>query len=185
MGGKLENAHNIGGTQASFANYSLLTYSSPPLLIDDSGQSSPHPGQCSECDKSCTVHQQLSILGSEMAPQLIFGTSTLGMDMTEFQDAGSVNSLLAHLKVLGIDCLDTAARYPPLKPGRSEQLLGEANESAANFLVDTKIYTDTSTDGSGDLTREAIEKSVDASFKRLRKSEGVSRPGCIESPDHD
>ncbi|KUI67931.1 putative carboxylesterase 15 [Cytospora mali] len=110
-----------------------------------------------------------------MAPHLIFGTSTLGMDMTEFQDAESVKSLLGHLEELGIDRLDTAARYPPFKPGRSEQLLGEANASAANFLIDTKIYTDTSTDGSGDLTREAVEKSVNASFKRLRENKGGQR----------
>ncbi|KUI53260.1 Aflatoxin B1 aldehyde reductase member 2 [Cytospora mali] len=108
-----------------------------------------------------------------MVPNLIFGTSTLGMDMTEFQDAESVKSLLGHLEELGIDRLNTAARCPPFKPGRSEQLLGEANESAANFLIDTKIDTDTSTDGSGDLTREAVEKSVNASFKRLRKYKGL------------
>ncbi|KAK7737353.1 hypothetical protein SLS53_006656 [Cytospora paraplurivora] len=109
-----------------------------------------------------------------MAPNLIFGTSTFGMDMTEFQDAESVRSLLAILKELGIARLDTAARYPPFKPGRSEQLLGEANELAANFLIDTKVYTDTSTDGSGDLTQDAVEKSVHASFERLRNPEGVN-----------
>lgn len=117
-----------------------------------------------------------------MAPHLIFGTSTFGMDMTEFQDAESVRRVLAILKELGIDRLDTAARYPPFKPGRSEQLFGEANKLAANFLIDTKVYTDTGTDGSGDLSREAVEKSINSSFLRLRAPEGVNQ--IQQTSDH-
>ncbi|KAL7622018.1 hypothetical protein AAE478_007519 [Parahypoxylon ruwenzoriense] len=103
-----------------------------------------------------------------MAPQLIFGTASFGMPMTEFQDAEAVKRLLQALKELGITRLDSGARYPPPKPGRSEELIGEAKEISCEFLVDTKIYTDTATDGSGDLTAGAIVKSTDGSLKRLQ-----------------
>ncbi|KAJ8128348.1 hypothetical protein O1611_g5286 [Lasiodiplodia mahajangana] len=107
-----------------------------------------------------------------MAPQIIFGTGGLGMDMTAFQDADSVKNLLQTIRGLGISHLDTAARYPPLNPGRSEQLLGEAGDLSRDFVVDTKVYTDTRTDGSGELTRAAISKSVDESLQRLRRPKG-------------
>ncbi|KAI0161803.1 putative oxidoreductase [Hypoxylon sp. FL1284] len=103
-----------------------------------------------------------------MAPRLIFGTASFGMPMTEFQNAQAVKKLLQTLKELGIARLDSGARYPPPKPGRSEELIGEAKEIADEFLIDTKVYTDTATDGSGDLTAEAITKSVDGSLKRLK-----------------
>ncbi|GAP91837.2 putative aldo keto protein [Rosellinia necatrix] len=109
-----------------------------------------------------------------MAPQIVFGTSSLGMDMTAFQDAESVRSLLQTLRDLGVSRLDTGARYPPLKPGRSEQLIGEARELSRDFVVDTKVYTDTQTDGSGDLTLESISKSADGSLRRLQRPEGVN-----------
>lgn len=47
-----------------------------------------------------------------MAPQLIFGTATFGMNMPAFQDAETVTLLLQVLKALGVTRLDTAARYP-------------------------------------------------------------------------
>jgi aflatoxin B1 aldehyde reductase len=109
-----------------------------------------------------------------MAPQIIFGTAGFGMDKTAFQDADSVKSLLQTLKDLGISRLDTGARYPPLNPGRSEELLGEAGELSREFVIDTKVYTDTGTNGSGDLTHEAISKSINGSLRRLQKPEGVS-----------
>ncbi|KAF2970690.1 hypothetical protein GQX73_g2912 [Xylaria multiplex] len=109
-----------------------------------------------------------------MAPQIIFGTAGLGMDKTAFQDASSVTHLLRTLQDLGISRLDTGARYPPLSPGRSEQLLGEARELSRDFIVDTKVYTDTKKDGSGDLTLEAISKSADGSLQRLQRPEGVN-----------
>ena len=108
-----------------------------------------------------------------MAPQLIFGTATFGMDLTDFQDAASVTSLLKTLKELDIHRLDSGARYPPMKPGRAEELIGEAKELSGNFIVDTKVYTDTQKDGSGDLTNEAIEQSLHASLHRLQRVEGV------------
>lgn len=106
-------------------------------------------------------------------PQLIFGTATFGMDKTESQDAASVRKMLETIQELGISRLDTGARYPPRSPGRSEELIGETRELSQSFVVDTKIYTDSATDGSGDLTPRAIDKSIDASLKRLRRPEGV------------
>lgn len=47
-------------------------------------------------------------------------------------------------------------------------------ELGSKFTVDTKIYTNTQTDGSGDLSSEAIEKSVNTSLQRLQRVEGVS-----------
>lgn len=108
-----------------------------------------------------------------MAPRLIFGTATFGMDMTAFQDEVTVTPLLEVLKTLGVTQLDTAARYPPFNPGRAEQLVGEGGAITAGFSVDTKVYTDTKTDGSGDLSRESMEKSVATSLDRLRASKGV------------
>lgn len=108
-----------------------------------------------------------------MTPQLIFGTATFGMDLTEFQDSSSVQSFLKNLQELGIHRLDSGARYPPMKPGRAEELIGESSELSGAFITDTKVYTDTQTDGSGDLTSEAIDKSLHASLQRLRRSNGV------------
>ena len=108
-----------------------------------------------------------------MPPQLIFGTATFGMDLTEFQDLSSIQILLKTLRELDIHRLDTGARYPPLNPGRAEELIGKTKELGGGFIVDTKVYTDTRTDGSGDLTSEAIEKSVHASLQRLERSDGV------------
>lgn len=108
-----------------------------------------------------------------MAPQLIFGTGVLGMDGTEFQDSESVTNLLHTLRQLGINRLDTAARYPPFNPGKSEQLIGEANVPGDAFVVDTKVYTEVG-DGSGDLTNAAVQKSVDGSLERLHRPRGVN-----------
>ena len=108
-----------------------------------------------------------------MTPQLIFGTACFGMDMTEFQDPPSVLVLLKSLQDIGIHRLDSGARYPPRNPGRAEELIGETKELSGGFIIDTKVYTDTQTDGSGDLTSEAIEKSLHSSLQRLEKSDGV------------
>ena len=108
-----------------------------------------------------------------MAPQLIFGTATFGMDMTEFQDPSSVQSLLGNLHELGIRRLDFGARYPPLKPGRAEELIGETMAISGEFTIDTKVYTDTTMDGSGDLTGEAIERSILTSLQRMKRPDGV------------
>jgi len=104
-----------------------------------------------------------------MHPQLIFGTATFGMDMTAFQDTSSVHALLSNLSKIGIHRLDTGARYPPMKPGRAEELICETKELSGKFVVDTKVYTDAQKDGSGDLTGEAIERSLKASLGRLER----------------
>ena len=109
-----------------------------------------------------------------MSPQLIYGTATFGMDMTEFQDEEAVKKMLKTVQSLGIKRLDTAPRYPPLSQGRAEQLLGEAAEVSGDFIIDTKVYTNTATDGSGDLRREAIQKSIHGSLDRLKRPQGVS-----------
>lgn len=109
-----------------------------------------------------------------MAPQVIFGTASFGMDLTDFQDADSVKGLLSTLRDLGIQRLDTGARYPPLNPGKSETLIGEAKALSLNLVVDTKVYTNTQTDGSGDLTQEAMQRSVEGSLQRLQRQEGVN-----------
>lgn len=108
-----------------------------------------------------------------MAPQLIFGTATFGMDLTEFQDPSSVESLLKDLQNLGIHRLDSGARYPPMKPGRSEELIGQTKDLSGEFVIDTKVYTNTQTDGGGDLSSEAIEQSLNASLQRLKRPDGV------------
>ncbi|ROV88403.1 hypothetical protein VPNG_10297 [Cytospora leucostoma] len=109
-----------------------------------------------------------------MSPQLIYGTATFGMDLTEFQDAEAAKSMLKVVQSLGINRLDTAPRYPPLKPGRAEELLGEAAEVGSAFIIDTKVYTDTRTDGSGDLSRDSIRESVRGSLARLKRPQGVN-----------
>ncbi|KAK7745522.1 hypothetical protein SLS53_003022 [Cytospora paraplurivora] len=91
-----------------------------------------------------------------MAPQLVFGAGVIGMDGMEFQGSESVTKLLLKLKKLGIDRLDTAARYPPFNPGRSEQLLGAANALSDTFIIDTKV------------------NSVDSSLERLHRPQGVN-----------
>ena len=108
-----------------------------------------------------------------MAPQLVFGTASFGMDLTEFQDPSSVKNLLKILEDLGIHHLDSGARYPPMKPGRAEELIGETDKLSGKFIIDTKVYTNTQTDGSGDLTSEAVERSLHASLQRLKKPDGV------------
>ena len=113
------------------------------------------------------------IFKSRMAPHLIFGTAGFGMDLSEFQHPSSVQNLLKNLQDLGIQRLDTGARYPPNKPGRAEELIGQTKELSGSFTIDTKVYTDIQTDGSGDLTSEAVEKSSHASLQRLQKSDGV------------
>ncbi|KAF9737400.1 hypothetical protein PMIN03_000913 [Paraphaeosphaeria minitans] len=101
-----------------------------------------------------------------MSPKLKFSTSSLGMAPGSFQDTGSVRPLVSTLKELGINHLDTVARYPPPSPGLAEELVGE---TATGFIVDTKLFTDLRTDGSGDLGKEKMEKSFSESLDRLKR----------------
>ena len=116
-----------------------------------------------------------------MPSQVIFGTATFGMAQTEFQDAVSVQNLLKCLHDQGITRLDSAARYPPDNPGRSEELIGEARNLSKSFVIDTKVITDLRTDGSGSLTPQAIQKSLDTSLQRLQCDKVRPSPGyCID-----
>lgn len=109
-----------------------------------------------------------------MSPKLVFGAGVIGMDGMEFQTSVSVTKLLETLQELDVKYLDTAARYPPFNPGRSEQLLGEALANVSkSFVVNTKVYTEVG-DGSGDLSTEALQKSVEGSLQRLGRPEGVN-----------
>ncbi len=96
-------------------------------------------------------------------PNLILGGATLG---SSYRTLDAVSELLVVLKKHGISHIDSAARYPPTDPGRSEQLLGQSKAAAAGFIIDTKI--DTEGDGSGTLTAAAIAKSLEASLDRLQ-----------------
>ena len=98
-----------------------------------------------------------------MTPKIIFGTANFGLDLTTSSAVTSVLSLLTSLK---ISELDSAARYPPNKPNESERLLGETNAAGKGFAVDTKIYT-AAGNGSGELSKEAIESSFKGSLERL------------------
>lgn len=120
-----------------------------------------------------TTRQVIRKESHAMTPHLVFGTGVLGMDGTEFQDPESVTKLLHTLKQLGINRLDTAARYPPFVPGKSEQLIGAASAFSDAFVVDTKVYTEVG-DGSGDLAQAAMQKSVDGSLERLNRPQGVN-----------
>lgn len=59
--------------------------------------------------------------------------------------------MLKIVRFLGINRLDTAPCYPPLSQGWAEELLGEAFQMGDAFIVNTKVYTNTGTDRSGDL----------------------------------
>ena len=56
------------------------------------------------------------------------------MDLTEFQDPQTVRNLLKKLRDLGIYRLDSAARYPPMKPGRAEELVGETQDISGSCI---------------------------------------------------
>lgn len=96
-----------------------------------------------------------------MAPTIIFGTATFGMDMSSFQGVQSVQQLLDVLEELGVSRLDTAPRYPPLKPGRAEELLGGVRKDG--FVIDTKVFTA----GGGALSLAQMDDSISKSLARL------------------
>ncbi|KAH8597977.1 hypothetical protein B0O99DRAFT_684674 [Bisporella sp. PMI_857] len=73
-----------------------------------------------------------------MARQLTFGTPSLGMSLTGFEDVESVKNLPIKLIKLSTNRLDTAARYLPLNPRRSGQLLGKSKGLINNFDIDAK-----------------------------------------------
>jgi aflatoxin B1 aldehyde reductase len=108
-------------------------------------------------------------------PRIIFGAATVGMG---FDDPQAVAEILDLLKKHNIDHIDTAGRYPPLNPGLSETLLGEADAVQRGFLIDTKVLAGPG-DGSGELTNSVIKKSLSTSLQRL-KSGSVRRRNHAE-----
>jgi aflatoxin B1 aldehyde reductase len=100
------------------------------------------------------------------SPTLIFGGATIGQN---FPTASSVQALLDLLKQHQITHIDTADRYPPGKFGLSETLLGEVQAANQGFSISTKIFMDPAAgNGEGELTPEAIERSLAGSLGRLR-----------------
>ena len=96
-------------------------------------------------------------------PKLIFGAASFGMNFVELEN---VQEVLDYLKENNVTHLDTAGRYPPTSPGRSEELIGETKAASQGFTVDTKILT-LSPDHLGELERPAIEKSLNTSLQRM------------------
>ena len=97
-------------------------------------------------------------------PQVLFGCASVGQSYASRED---VERLLSTLQSVGVNHLDTAARYPPTSPGQSEKLLGEA-QAARSFAVDTKVLV--YGDGRGTLTEEQIGKSIKQSYESLGSS---------------
>jgi aflatoxin B1 aldehyde reductase len=95
-------------------------------------------------------------------PNTLFGGAMIG---STFTTAEQVQQLLDHLKELKIYHLDTAARYPPHSPGRSESLLGEVRAAKQGFTIDTKINP--GSDGAGAHTSTALRESLEKSLGRL------------------
>ncbi|KAK1146787.1 hypothetical protein N8T08_002548 [Aspergillus melleus] len=97
------------------------------------------------------------------SPKLIFGVASFGMD---FVSPDEVQEILDFLKQNKIIYIDTAGRYPPTAPGRSEELLGEAKAANQGFTIDTKILTQTTNQG-GHMERSAVERSLEISLRRM------------------
>ncbi len=96
-------------------------------------------------------------------PLLIYGGAAVGDSYTTPE---AVSELLNTLQSLGIDRIDTAARYPATNSGASERLLGLAGAAKHGFTIDTKVVC--SGDGSGSLEPAAIDKSLEGSYERLQ-----------------
>jgi aflatoxin B1 aldehyde reductase len=111
-------------------------------------------------------------------PELIFGNANVGYTWT---DADDIDALARQLQAGGIRRLDTAARYPPTKPGESQRLLGAHAFGAQGFAIDTKILAFTA-DGSGEMTTEAIQKSVTESLEALKIDKVSTDKRTISQP---
>jgi hypothetical protein len=112
-------------------------------------------------------------------PNIIFGAATFGMG---FDDPQAVSEVLDFLKKHDIHHIDTAGRYPPLNPGLSEILLGQADAAQKGFVLDTKILAGPG-DGSGELAKSAIGKSLSTSLQRLKVDSVRIRAKTAERKD--
>lgn len=104
------------------------------------------------------------------APRLAFGCANVGIAWCSNQE---LDALTETLKEVGVDILDTAARYPPTSPGLSERLLGRL--SGRGFKIDTKISVK-AWDGNGSMAQDAVIQSVASSLKALKTNKVSSRP---------
>lgn len=98
-----------------------------------------------------------------MPPKLIFGAASFGMNFTT---PTQVQDVLNFLKENHITQLDTAGRYPPNCPGRSEELLGEVHATSQGFTIDTKVLAQ-SKGNRGGMRRDAVETSLRTSLRRM------------------
>ncbi|KAK0718655.1 NADP-dependent oxidoreductase domain-containing protein [Lasiosphaeria miniovina] len=121
-------------------------------------------------------------------PALIFGGSGIGALRADgsliegsFSTAEEVSDLLKTLQSLGINRIDTAARYPQGNSGASERLLGEAGAAKHNFAIDTKIYV--ANDFAGSLEPAAIEMSLRDSRERLQLHDAPINVLFAHAPD--
>lgn len=110
-----------------------------------------------------TPYQSSTVTSNMGNPKLIFGAASFGMNFVNLED---IQKVLDYLKENNITHLDTAGRYPPTSPGRSEELIGETKAALQGFTIDTKILT-LSPDHLGELERSAIEKSLNTSLQRM------------------
>jgi len=111
-------------------------------------------------------------------PILIFGTGFLGVS---FPSVNETEELLQFLQSHGLYRIDTARRYPAIKPGRSEQLLGEAKAVENGFVIDTKIKVSPVEGLEGSLKAEKIDASTKESFESLgAKQVGLVMSGAVE-----
>lgn len=98
-----------------------------------------------------------------MSPKLIFGAASFGMN---FVSPEEVQEVLDFLKQNNIIHLDTAGRYPPNSPGRSEELIGETKAASQGFTIDTKILTQ-GLNQHGHMEHSAVEQSLETSLCRM------------------
>lgn len=95
-------------------------------------------------------------------PKSIFGAALLGMS---FNDEATVAQALDILKEVDVNQIDTAPRYPPSSPGKSECLLGEAHVASEAFKIDSKIVIVPDTNGA--IGAASIQQSVGKTLSRL------------------
>jgi aflatoxin B1 aldehyde reductase len=95
-------------------------------------------------------------------PRSIFGAALLGMS---FDDAETVAHVLDQLRMVGVEQIDTAPRYPPFNPGKSEELLGETHAASRGFAVDSKVLANPGS--GGELEAASIKESISKTLARL------------------
>lgn len=107
-------------------------------------------------------------------PKYLFGA---GGFTTAWKDR-DLDELLEILQHSGIDQIDSAATYPYHAPGEADRLLGNHGFAEKGFTIDTKILF--FGDGSGTMTAEAIQKSLQGSLRDLKVNKvSIS---CLREP---